>query len=282
MTEYKRISRKDSNGKQIEFLVSKEYGEERIKKVQYVMLIMAKHIVDILEKHDIPYFLAFGTLLGAVRHGGYIPWDDDFDLFLFEDSYDKAIDVLRKELPQWIIIHDEKNDPIYWPYWSRARDINSIKFADRYSDDNLYKYKGINVDLYKLKKCLRKDVNIRLYEENLIHLRKKKELGLIKKNDYYEKKTIILNSIEKEKNTSVIDNNQFVYYFVAYRLNSITEEDIFPLRKYNFEGFEFWGPNNYDSVLKYSYGDYNTLPPIEKRTTSCKGITFLDEDFNYC
>ena len=67
-----------------------------IKRVQERLLKMAKEIASILEDHDIPYQIAFGTLLGAVRHKGFIPWDDDFDFFLFDDSYEKAMEVLQK------------------------------------------------------------------------------------------------------------------------------------------------------------------------------------------
>ena len=71
-----------------------------IKRVQNRLLEMAKATAAILEKNNIPYQIAFGTLLGAVRHGGFIPWDDDFDFLLFDDSYDKATEALARELPQ--------------------------------------------------------------------------------------------------------------------------------------------------------------------------------------
>ena len=75
-----------------------------IKRVQDRLLEIAKRTAAILEKHDIPYQIAFGTLLGAVRHGGFIPWDDDFDFFLFDDSYEKAMEVLAQELPSDLTI----------------------------------------------------------------------------------------------------------------------------------------------------------------------------------
>ena len=73
------------------------YPKETLKKVQGRLLEMAKSICSILEKNDIPYMLAVGTLLGAVRHQGFIPWDDDFDIFIFDDVYEDAIKCLRKE-----------------------------------------------------------------------------------------------------------------------------------------------------------------------------------------
>ena len=61
------------------------YTQEDVKKVQKRLLEMAVVIRDILEAHQIPYFITYGTLLGAVRHKGFIPWDDDFDLYLFDE-----------------------------------------------------------------------------------------------------------------------------------------------------------------------------------------------------
>ena len=78
-----------------------------IKRVQNRLLEMGKVIADILERNNIPYMITFGTLLGAVRHGGFIPWDDDFDMFLFEDSYEKAMEVLSKELPMDMFLENK-------------------------------------------------------------------------------------------------------------------------------------------------------------------------------
>ena len=78
-----------------------------VPRVQKVLFNMAVAIRDILEKNAIPYMLAYGTLLGAVRHKGFIPWDDDFDFYLFGDSYEKAIRCLRDELPADYFVEDE-------------------------------------------------------------------------------------------------------------------------------------------------------------------------------
>ena len=64
-----------------------------MKQIQERLLSMAKSICGILENNEIPYMITLGTLLGAVRHGGFIPWDTDFDLHLFDESYDVKLDV---------------------------------------------------------------------------------------------------------------------------------------------------------------------------------------------
>lgn len=251
----------------IEFPDIPSYSKKDIKKVQDRLLAMAVCVRDILEKHQIPYMLTYGTLLGAVRHGGFIPWDDDFDMFLFEDTYEEAMGYLRDELPDWMIVHDKQSDPIYWPYWARIRDLNSEVPTDYYSDDRFYKYQGLSLDLYKLKECLKGEGKLRIYEENLRHYETKRTLGLLTEDAYKDKTQKIKEQIQNEQNRKRNNANseEREYYFVVYGLDSLKKEDVFPLRRYRFEGYEFLGPHNAEGILCPSYGNYLELPPYEKR-----------------
>lgn len=108
--------------KVIDYPTTIEYTKNDIRKVQDTLIQMAKEAHKIFEKHKIKYFITFGTLLGAVRHEGFIPWDDDFDIFIFDEDYDMAINYLERELPEWLLIHNENNDSKYFHSWSRLRD----------------------------------------------------------------------------------------------------------------------------------------------------------------
>lgn len=109
--------------KNIDFPVTNEYSKEDIYRVQKELLEMIKIIKNILEKNNIPYFIAFGSLIGVVKFQGFLPWDDDIDLFLFDDTYDKAIDCLEYELPSYLIVHGKKNDENYFLAWNSVKNI---------------------------------------------------------------------------------------------------------------------------------------------------------------
>jgi lipopolysaccharide cholinephosphotransferase len=86
---------------------------------------MASIIEEILDRHGIPHMLAFGSLLGAVRHRGFIPWDDDFDFLIFNEYYSEAIEVLRTELPDDCFLEDEKTEPKYFHAWAHVKDLKN-------------------------------------------------------------------------------------------------------------------------------------------------------------
>ncbi len=78
----------------------REKGETRLRQCQLVMLRMLKIFDYLCNKHEIQYFLVGGSLLGAVRHKGFIPWDDDFDLGMTRENYEKFLDMAVPELPK--------------------------------------------------------------------------------------------------------------------------------------------------------------------------------------
>ena len=249
----------------LDFPTTETYTKEDVKRVQSRLLEMAKITTEILEHNGFHYMIAFGTLLGAVRHQGFIPWDDDFDLFLFDEEYDAAVECLRHELPDDIIVHDKKTDPIYWPAWSRLRDLNSKTEAVLFPDDNAYKYTGINLDLYRLKKINRSEVPANHKRENIEFLVRKHDSGLIDEATYlrlFHEWTS--DYVELCKNTNPIIDGEEVYSFVLL-LKQAKIQDIFPLQQYTFEGIEFWGPNNSHAILSQCYGDYMKIPEYDSR-----------------
>lgn len=84
-----------------------------VRDVQNILLEMAKDIDALCQKHNIPYFLVGGSALGAVRHGGFIPWDDDYDIGMMYDDYKRFLDVVKKELPDTYVAHSFDTHKLY-------------------------------------------------------------------------------------------------------------------------------------------------------------------------
>lgn len=262
---------------ELDFKTNETYTKEDIYKLQKRLLEMAKVTTSILDKNGYHYMIAFGTLLGAIRHNGFIPWDDDFDTFIFDDEYDDAIQCLRDNLPEDIIVHDKKTDPIYWPAWSRLRDLHSRTYTAVYSDDSLYKYTGINLDLYRLKKMKRNEVTLWKKKNAIEFLVRKHEVGVLPDDQYEERFDEWTSDYSKllQKKDAESGLNDEVYSSPISTLPSpIAANDVFPLKKYKFEDTEFWGPNNADNVLKISYEDYMQIPPFEQRLPHCSSVEF--------
>lgn len=251
----------------LDFPTTPEYPKEMILRVQRRLLEMADVTSSILDRNRVKYFITFGTLLGSVRHGGFIPWDDDFDLMLFDDEYERALECLRNELPPDMIVHDRETDPIYWPGWSRIRDIHSTTIAKLWPDDNAYKYTGINLDLYRVKVVKRGDVELYRKKEHIEFIVRKHTSGILDDSSYENKFNLWTAEYAELLKSRIHDSHseEDVVAFVTPDFVSQEMSSIFPLRKYRFEGQEYWGPNDSDVVLRHMFGDYMEIPAYEKR-----------------
>lgn len=237
---------------------------------------MADTLTGILEKNGIKYMIAYGSLLGAVRHKGFVPWDDDFDIYLFDEDYDSTVALLRRELPEDIVVHDRLTDPLYWKSWSSLRDKNSIGHFSLYTDDNALRYRGLSIDLFRLKKMPSREFGAYLDRENIEFLVRKLDSGTMSREVYDRKLAAAAKhyaaELDRLERGEGADGEE--YCFLIYRFHA-PEDWIFPLRRYEFEGREFWGANDYDAILRQYYGDYMTLPPPEKRRPHFDFVEFI-------
>ena len=128
-----------------------------IKEIQAHLLKMAIAVKNILEESGIPYFITYGTLLGAVRHQGFIPWDDDFDFYLLEDSYDYAIKILKERLPAKYFVEDEESEPLYFHGWAHVKDCSTEVDFTLYPQDGLYNCKGLSIESLLYKSPIQRD-----------------------------------------------------------------------------------------------------------------------------
>ena len=241
-----------------------------LRQAQLRMLDMLVTVDKILRAHDIPYWIEFGTLLGAVRHKGFIPWDDDVDISVLQTDYKKVREILIKELPEQFAFQDTTTDKYAFFNTARVRDKKSYCYHPEFIK---LKEQGLWLDIYiydlipstRLKKIVDFFYR-RAYRE--IH-----NFGVVKYPSKVErifKKTIayiiypftllgvlflrMLGNLKKSKLFGILSLN-FTH----------KEKDIFPLREIEFEGHYFFCPNNYDVHLRSIYGDYMQIPPEDKR-----------------
>ena len=97
-----------------------------LRRHQHKMMELVIELDRICKKYQIPYFLYGGTLLGAIRHNGFIPWDDDLDICLLRKDYLRLMKVLPKELPDNMVLQNNDTDPNYFYFFAKLRDKNSI------------------------------------------------------------------------------------------------------------------------------------------------------------
>ena len=253
------------------------YTQEDVKKVQARLLEMAKAIRDVLEAHNIPYFITYGTLLGAVRHQGFIPWDDDFDFYLFDDTYDMAIEVLRAELPEGLFVEDAKSEPKYFHGWAHVKDMNSYTECELFPQDGCYAHKGISVDLYRTKKIFEAEEQVYRLIEHKKYLIRRKNVQLIEEDVANSRLTEIESKLSEEelKLKSNSDKGREMYAFMSFYNDRIFVEEMYPLKKYTFEDTEFYGPYKGEALLERCYHDFMQLPPEDKRHPHYSFVKFM-------
>lgn len=237
---------------------------------------MAECVQSILEDHSIPYIITYGTLLGAVRHQGFIPWDDDFDIYLFDDTYNQAVAALSSELPDDLFLENENTEPLYFHGWAHVKDLNSTAICSQFPQDSLYQHHGLCVDLYKATRIAREQLKLFQAQEKIKYLQRKLQHGLISEQDYrhYAEEAIRVVAQEQEKDIKVPED--IIYGFMSLDGDYLEVSEVFPTHRYYFEGHFFQGPREYDAFLKRCYGDYMSLPPVEKRVPHYSEVFFSD------
>lgn len=121
----------------------------QLRRLQLTMLEMLKYIDNICQENNIKYWLSSGSCLGAVRHGGFIPWDDDVDIELLDDDYNRLIDYLRKNETDTYVVQTHKDDPNYIHDFGKLRNKKTT-INEVFGIDKAYKHKGVFIDIFRM------------------------------------------------------------------------------------------------------------------------------------
>lgn len=254
----------------------KEFSENELQRIHARLLEMAKVVCEILEKNKLPYMLALGTLLGAVRHKGFIPWDDDFDLFIFDDIYSEAIECLRKELPDNLFLEDDKSEPLFFHAWAHVKDLRSEVNRKAYPHDDLYAHKGISLDLYRAKLMKKCNLSDYINHENRLYIERRKNKGVISSEEYEIRMRKLIEDEALAASENDKDTTEIFAFPISYKCKFMYVDDVLPLKKFRFEDTEFYGPANAENILKNIYGNFRELPPAEQRIPHYSIISILD------
>lgn len=233
-----------------------------LRKHQLVMLDILKHFDAICKEHDIRYWLSSGSCLGAVRHGGFIPWDDDLDVEMLREDYLKFEKVF-KETDEYVL-QTYKNDSFYVAPYAKLRNKNTE--ITEHGQDLRYKYKGIYIDVFVLENTpltITKVYN--KFAWDLLLFGSRPNLGWLGRHFFLASKSLLHRTIPIVRFLfGKLPGNQLRHtYGSGFSRNPRKMEWIFPLKKVVFEDYEFPIPYDYNSYLGRMYKDYMKLPNLD-------------------
>ena len=255
---------------------------DEVKKIELDIL---KHIKKVCDENSIRYTLLFGTLIGAVRHHGFIPWDDDIDIGVPMPDYLKLMDILKDD-GKYLLKYDMK-DKDYTYFHAKLTDRRTIaKEKNKPPKPEI----GIWVDIFPIS-SIPENIDTKTYLDALDQANKNVSLSIgsywvydpsaLKKiiKFFVKSPKAIYHKLKGEKYWKELRRKLYVIepYESAKRVGVVPtiygEKSIYPAELFKdyysmkFEDDEFSVIAEYDKYLRMCYGDYMQLPPVEKRKT---------------
>ena len=249
-----------------------------LKAVQAISLDLLIQLDKVCKKNNITYFLGYGTLLGAIRHKGFIPWDDDIDVLMFRDDYEKFIS-LKNEFSYPYFLQTPETDPGYLFSITKLRNSETCNFAKARASFGINS--GLWVDIFPLDKCVlsnREKIFNEIYKLHCFNgAYMRVPLGLLEKKH----KRVLIENLNL---SPILALNRITELSTQYnndpKANYITDftNTVYNWKKtlWNVDCFsktietEFCGrtftiPEQYDYLLRTIYGNYMKLPPLAER-----------------
>lgn len=261
-----------------------EYDDKTLKHLQQTELMILKDFISICEENNLDYYIYGGSLIGAIRHGGFIPWDDDLDVIMFREDYDKFKKIFIESSNDKYYLLCKETEEDYFHLFSKLV-LKGTVFEERWVNQVNFNL-GINIDIfvmddlsdnkfkrfYQLKKAF-------FYNKLLI-------MSKIKVPDLPFVTRIMTNVIHIFLNLFNIKpaNIQKRYFKFIMNYHNPNAKEVFdvavtveeypqifnkkgfkPIKKVQFEDILVNVPNNYDEILTSIYGDYMELPPEGER-----------------
>lgn len=264
-----------------------EIRGEEFRRMQLLQAEMAAELDRVCRNNHINYTISCGTLLGAIRHKGFVPWDDDMDITMLREDYEKFKNHACEMNPSICFFQDHTTDPNYlWEYGKLRR--TGTKFI-RVGQEHIKCKTGVSIDVFPLDDVPKSIFGQMLQDLDCFILRKilYARVGVRNSNGHLGKLAYsILNLIPEKyvharvngyakKSSNNTSNRVRLLLFTSF--GKLYYKNPLPIRysmpkkwflerqEYEFEGYKFYGTKDYDAFLTYMYKDYMTLPPVDKR-----------------
>lgn len=264
-----------------------------LETIQRIEIDILDYIAEICCKNNLTYFLAGGTLLGAVRHKGFIPWDNDIDISMPRADYRKFIDYMetQNESP-YKILHISNHSNYDYAF---AKVVDSRTKVVELARDDQVQNMGIFVDIFpidslpdKSEETIEKFLKINRWGCRIANAESSKKEYSFPKRIFYMSWKYLIRMLGRErcmeridnsfKSVPIKDSNYIVSTYGMRGVKEIIEADAFsktiPLP---FEGKLYNAPIGYDQYLKQMYGDYMKLPPKEQQVMPHEQKVYIDE-----
>ena len=260
-------------------------SKEQLRRMQLLQLDMIAELDRVCRIHGIKYCIAYGTMIGAVRHKGYIPWDDDADIAMLREEYEKFKAVSNELNDSICYFQDHTTDSEYrWGYGKLRRVGTSYV---RLGQEHLNCRTGVFVDVFPLDDVPRGRLAQLFHNFQCFLLRKIlwAEVGKYSAKGLEKWCYQILSHFPMEaafaqlekmflKSNNSSPNDVRTLTFPRFRKRYQKKEWFVNCSEYEFEGKKFFGPADYDTYLKSLYGDYMTPPPEDEREQNAPVSSF--------
>jgi lipopolysaccharide cholinephosphotransferase len=235
-------------------------SQEVLRAAQQRMYEMLLVFDRICRENGLTYWLDFGTLLGAVRHRGFIPWDDDLDVSMPYNDYLRFLEIAPDVLPKELFLQTKKNDPHYVNFFAKIRDRRSTLIDAWETDKNIRYHQGIFIDIFPAM-CVAKETLESRWFRALILASKMTHNRHIRIDPLTRFLIDRINRYRKERGAYLISAAETMHY-----LKPVTFETVFPLASLSFGEKTFPVPGRFDTYLRRFFGeDYMQLPPVQQR-----------------
>lgn len=268
---------------------------ETLEEKQAIALNVLKHFVEFCDKHEVNYMLAYGTLLGAVRHNGFIPWDDDVDVMMLRDDYIKLMSLYDNNLDNHFKVKSSYNDNDYYAPLAKMYDDRTVLKAGYGYEE--HGEMGIYIDIFVIDNMPSDENELRRFYENCQRLRyawkmsilsykAKSSSSILKIIKYpimavcklvgYRKWIRWYDILSQKYNDKRTEYAGVVVYGEGAKKERMLRSMFTNTSNVEFEGLQMKAPSDVDAYLRQMYGDYMKLPPENERKVHPSNVYWKD------